>query len=45
MSPEVTTGPRTTADSSAEGRIKVDAGQRNKKRKFIFERIKKTSVK
>lgn len=36
-------GPRTTADSKAEGRLVVDAGLRDKKKKALIARVKKQS--
>lgn len=34
-----TSGPRTTADSVAEGRMKVDAGRMRKKKRKILKKV------
>jgi len=39
IEPTHTMGPRTTADSTAEGRMKVDVGGPKKRKRKILKRI------
>lgn len=41
FNPQTTSGPITTANSAADGRLMVDAGMRRKKKAFIRKTLKK----
>jgi hypothetical protein len=45
FSPEQFSGPTTTANSESEGRLKVDAGSKRKKRSAIKKFLKKITNK